>query len=64
MTYWERDFLNLNVDEKVCIFDKIILNINFIPHETLIFDDRDPPWFNNFFKEYRGNKKFLNSVEN
>ena len=27
MTNWERDFLNLNVDEKVCIFDKIILNI-------------------------------------
>ena len=32
---WERDLSNLNVNEKVCIINKSILNLlsNFIPHE-------------------------------
>ena len=32
---------------KVDTFNKTILNIlsNFIPHETITFDDRDLPWF-------------------
>ena len=39
---------NKNVNEKVDTFNKTILNIlsNFIPHETITCDDRDPPWFN------------------
>ena len=34
------------------IFNETILNIlrNFIPHETVLCDDRDPPWFNNRIK--------------
>ena len=38
-----------NISEKVDTFHKTILNIlsNFIPRETLICDDGDPPWFNN-----------------
>ena len=34
------------------IFNETILNIlrNFIPHETVLCDDRDPPWFNNKIK--------------
>ena len=42
---WLRALSNVNVDKKVCFFTKTQLNIikNFIPHETIICDDRDPP---------------------
>ena len=45
---WQRSFLNTNANEKVDIFNSTILNIlsNFIPHEFLVCDDKDPPWFN------------------
>ena len=45
---WLRALSNVNVDEKVYFFTKTLLNIiqNFIPHETIICDDRDPPWIN------------------
>ena len=45
-------FPNKNVNEKVDTFHKKILNVlsNFRPHETIICDDRDPPWFNNKVK--------------
>ena len=44
---WQKAFSNKNVNEKVDTFNKTILNIlsNLIPHETLICDNRDPPWF-------------------
>ena len=44
---WERAFVNTNVNEKVFILSKTILNIfsNFIPHETVTVDDNDPLWF-------------------
>ena len=34
------------------IFSKTVLNIlsNFIPHEVIICDDKDPPWFNRKIK--------------
>ena len=43
---------NTNVDEKVCIFNKSVLNVlsNFIPQETILSDDKDPPWFNSRLK--------------
>ena len=43
---WEKAFCNTSVNKKVSIFNETILNIlsNYIPHETLICDDRDPPW--------------------
>ena len=46
---WERAFSNTNVNEKVDIFNRTILNIlsNFIPHEIIVCNDKDPPWFNN-----------------
>ena len=49
---WQRDFLNTSVSEKVVIFNKTVLNIfnNFIPHETIVCDDKDPPRFNNKIK--------------
>ena len=49
---WDRAFANKHVDEKVLIFNKTVLNVlsNFIPHEVIICDDKDPPWFNGKFK--------------
>ena len=49
---WERAFSNTNVNEKVDIFNRTILNIlsNFILHETILCNDKDPPWFNNRIK--------------
>ena len=45
---WVRALSNVNVDEKVYFFTKTLPNIiqNFIPHEKIICDDRDPPWIN------------------
>ena len=50
---WLRVLSNVNVDEKVYFFTKTLLNIiqNFIPHETIICDDRDPPWINKGMKK-------------
>ena len=49
---WERDFENKNVDKKVLTFSKTVMNIlsNFIPHELIVCDDKDPPWFNTKIK--------------
>ena len=43
---------HLNINEIVSFFNKTILNIvsNFIPHEIIICDDRDPPWINTRIK--------------
>ena len=45
---WQGVFLNTPVDEKLGIFTKTVFNIisNFIPHETILCNDKDPPWFN------------------
>ena len=45
---WLRVLSNINVDEKVYFFTKTLHNMvqNFISHETLICDVRDPPWIN------------------
>ena len=50
---WVRALCNVNVDEKVYFFTKMLLNIiqNFIPHETITCDDRDPPWINKEIKK-------------
>ena len=41
---WDRAFVNANLNEKVFILKKTVLNIfpNFIPHETFTIDDKDP----------------------
>ena len=64
----QRTFLNTNVNEKVNIFNSVILNIlsNFIPHEFVVCDDKDPPCFSKKisalslnivpFKNYRSNQ--------
>ena len=50
---WLRTLSSVNVDEKVYFFTKTLLNIiqNFIPHETIICDERDPPWINKEIKK-------------
>ena len=42
-------------------FYKTIWNIvsNFIPHETVICDDRDPPWINTRIKNLINDKKYF-----
>ena len=54
----EKAFSNTNINEKVSLFNKTILNIlnNYIPHETIICDDKDPPWFNSRIKSLIENK--------
>ena len=49
---WKRALSNLNIFEQVTVFNRTILNINkiFILHETVICDDKDPPWFNKIIK--------------
>ena len=44
--------MNKHVDKKVLIFNKTVLNIlsSFIPHEVIVCDDKDPPWFNGKIK--------------
>ena len=56
---WDRALLNTNVNEKVSFFSNTILNILsiFIPHETIVCDDNDPPRFNRAIKSFIQEKK-------
>ena len=49
---WERPFQNMNVNDMVHLFNRTIKNIshNFIPHEIITCDDRNPPWINSSIK--------------
>ena len=40
-----KSFRNLNINEMVSLFYRTIKNIlsNYIPHETIICDGKDPP---------------------
>ena len=57
----EKAFCNTSVNKKVSIFNETILNIlsNYIPNETLICDDRDPPWCNSRIKSLLQDKNKL-----
>ena len=48
----EKGLFKTNVNEKVDIFNSTILNIlsNFIQHESFVFADKDPPWFNKIIR--------------
>ena len=50
---WKMGFTNIDVNEKVNLFNKTIKNIilNFISHETIHCDDRDLCWINKDIKE-------------
>ena len=49
---WEVMFNNKSVHKQVSIFKEILMNIfsNFTPNKLVTFDDRDPPWMNDFVK--------------
>ena len=43
---WKNAFSNCNPNEQVSVLTKTLLNImgNFIPNETILVEDREPPW--------------------
>ena len=49
---WEKSFQNMNINDMVHFFNRTIKNIlhNFIPHEVITCDDRDPPGINSSIK--------------
>ena len=49
---WESTLNDIDANDQVSVFNSSILNIvsNFIPNETIVCDDRDPPWLNSFIK--------------
>ena len=62
MLDWDRASVKSNVNEKVFIRNKIILNIlsSFVPHETLTVDDKDPLWLQK--KNYPREKQCLQKL--
>ena len=62
---WDRAFVNTNVNEEVFILKQTILNIlsNFIPHETLAIDDKDPPWFTKKTKSSKRKTMFIKAIK-
>ena len=50
--YWDRAFADKHVDEEVLIFNKTVLKVlsNFLPHEVIVCDDKNPRWFNGKIK--------------
>ena len=66
MSDWNRAFVNININEQEVILNKTILNIlsNFIPHETLTVDDKDPPLFTKKIKNSSTRKTmFIKALE-
>ena len=61
---WNRALDNVSPNRQVSIFNDTILNIisNFMPNETIICDDRDPPWINSKIKKVINEK--IKSIRN
>ena len=53
MVDWHFMFLNKTVHEQVSVFNNVLFNIlsNYIPHEYVTIDDRDPPWMTKHTKD-------------
>ena len=49
---WEFALNYIDANDQVSLFHSTILNIisNFIPNETIAYDDREPPWIHSFMK--------------
>ena len=54
----------LDINDKVFLFNKAIKDIlsNFLPHETITFDDRDPPWINSQVKHLINEKMLYTKI--
>ena len=74
---WKKVFLNVDVNKKVLLFNETVINIicNFIPHEIVTYDVRDPPWMtrlikkaikdkNLFYQRFVKNTDFANNDSN
>ena len=64
---WNRALDNASPNRQVSIFNDTISNLsNFIPHETTICDDSDPPWINSKIKKviHEKNKKYKKYIRN
>ena len=50
---WDNHFPNISVNEQVQLFTQTFQNIisNYIPHETITSDDRNPPWIGEKIKK-------------
>ena len=57
---WNIRFAHIDVNHKVQLFNQTIKNIlcNFIPHDTVTCDDRDPPWIDSKIKGSIQKKNF------
>ena len=53
-------FAHIDVNQKIHLFNQTIKNIrcNFIPHETVSYDDSDAPWINSKIKALIQKKNF------
>ena len=53
-------FAHIDVNQKIHLFNQTIKNIlcNFIPHETVSYDDSDSPWINSKIKALIQKKNF------
>ena len=60
---WENKLSLVAINDQVVLFNETIVNImsNFIPNETMTFDDRDPPWLN---KNIKNMINYKNAIDN
>ena len=49
---WDKKLLEKCANDQVLLFNETLLNImsNFIPNKLMIFDDKEPPWFDRTIK--------------
>ena len=45
---WEQALSNSSIDKKISVLNEAIINVmsNYIPNETKVFDEQNPPWMN------------------
>ena len=64
MTSTGKELFRTQILTTVCVFNKSVLNVlsNFIPHETILCNDKDPLWFNSQVESllHARNKVFKN----
>ena len=65
---WATRFTNIDVNEKVNLFNKTIKNIipNFVTHETITSDERDPRGINKDIREliHEKNQAYTSHCQN
>ena len=59
--YLENKIVLTGINDEVALFSETILNImsNFFPNETIILDDRHPPWRNKNIKNMINYKNYV-----